>query len=177
MTPQAKKATGAKKATRPKKATTAVVPEVADDEVADVADGQVESDQTSQGGMVTADGKPLATAEVTFRGKTMTVHVPDAGQLAVIQRFTTEYSTMEDQKEVPASVAIKMERRAILVARSVLADENDRDFVEEGVLAGDFKIWDVMPVMKRALDLLQEVNAPNREQRRATEKKSRLVTE
>lgn len=128
-------------------------------------------------GMVNADGQELKTAELTFRGRTMVVCVPDEVQLAVIQRFSDQYATIAEGQSVEAKVAIRMSNRAISIVQSVLKDDDDKAWVEDGLLRKDFGIMDVLGIVEEALGLLKVANAPNRAERRAAEKKSSLVTD
>lgn len=126
-------------------------------------------------GMVTADGQKLKTEEVTFRGRTMVVCVPDEVQLAIMQRFSDQYASMADGKQVDAKVAIRMSGRAISIVQSVLADEDDKAWIEDALLRKEFEIMDALEIVEEAMQRLKIANAPNREERRAAEK-SRLVT-
>ena len=135
---------------------------------------RVEEDQPT--GMVTADGQALQTAEVTFRGRTMVVRVPNEGQLAVMKRFSAEYSAMSEGQSIDAKKAIAMSGRAIGIVQCVLADDDDMEWIADSILMDDFGIMDALPIVQEAMKQLKLVNIPNREERRAT-KKARLVTE
>jgi hypothetical protein len=128
-------------------------------------------------GMVTEDGQKLKTENVTFRGRTMTVCVPDEVQLSIMQRFSDQYAPLaQEGSQVDAKVAIRMSGRAISIVQSVLADEEDKAWIEDSLLRKDFEIMDALWIVEEAMERLKIANAPNREVRRAAKKKTRLVT-
>jgi hypothetical protein len=184
-TPKATSRTASGKS--PRSARQAEVMDQVDEETDDVAvvgelpsDPEVSPDPESevQSGMVAPDGQPLKTDTVTFRGRTMVVKIPDEVQLAIIKRFSEQYGSMaKGGQQIEASKAITMSGRAISIVQSVLADEQDKEWIEDSLLRNDFGLMDALDIVNEAMVRLKAANAPNRQERREAAKKSRLVTE
>ena len=168
------------------------VDRVSVDEVSVIADPgdeepQQDGEQPQSGsGMTTESGAALKTAEVEFQGRTIVVRVPDETQMAMMKRFTDRAEAMvrRGEERISAQEAVTISARAVSAVLSVVANQEDRDWIEDGLFAPPeervFDLEDLLPVIRAALDKLREVNAEqgNRADRRAGGKKSKahLVT-
>lgn len=128
-------------------------------------------------GLVTKDGQALQTTELTFYGRTMVVQVPDEVQIALMEKFASEYGPVKPGQITSAKQVIRMNRKTIGVIRSVLRDDDDKDWLEDGLMDHRFTLEEAAGIVQEALDLLKVVNAPNRAARREAVSQSRLVTE
>lgn len=133
------------------------------------------------GSVVTADGKALRSAEIPFLDRTIIVALPELEQLAVMRLFSNQFAAMERKakaagENLPADEMIRMSSRAISIVQSVMANHDDKTWIEDLLLDGEVKLVDVIPLIQTAMVALREVNEDNRAGRRAKGKKSHLVT-
>jgi hypothetical protein len=130
----------------------------------------------TQNSLVDAEGNPLRESVVDFHGRQIRVATPDEVQLAVIKMFADEYGDIKPGTRIELNKIISMSKQAILCVQSVMIDEDDRQWVKEQLLARRIDLQAAMVILNDAMKQLRIVNSGNRAERRAAEKKARLIT-
>lgn len=106
---------------------------------------------------------------VTFQGRVMAVKLPTGEQLAAWQRIITR---LEDAKaeDMSAAQALKLLDRAARIIDSVLVDEADIDWLEDGRIDGTVQTQEALSIVVDAVksfgDDMPGTTAPNRAARR-----------
>lgn len=148
------------------------------DEIIDGNNGNdQEQGRVEPGTIVGADGKPMVGAVVPFKDRMIPVAVPDEVQLAVIKMFSEEFGDIKEGDRVPLNKAVAMSKRAIMCVQSVMVEEEDREWIGEGLLSHRVRLDEAINILQDAMRLLRIANVPdtNRAGRRAA-KKAKLVT-
>lgn len=97
----------------------------------------------------------VATETVTFRGRTMNVVQPAAEQLVVWQLTQKRLENL-DPATATNQQAATLIGRALRVIQSVLADDADKDWVEDQILDKTLNLTGAMPIITTALTMFAE---------------------
>lgn len=134
---------------RPARAAKAATPPVVEGEI--VPRGNIPADDTPD-----VDGNP--TAVIEFEGRRMLVRRPSIEQIAMYRRIAKQMEALKDREITTAkegeSVVIIFDRAAKMI-ESVLVDADDREWVQDQLLAGR-KISDLVPILRQAIDKIGE---------------------
>lgn len=113
-------------------------------------------------------------ATITFEGRTMAVQMPTPEQLAVWSR-TAEKLTGRDFGDLSPEEGLKLYDRTQRIFGSVLADQVDRDWLEDQFLFEGLKLEKAGQIISLAVDALPRLQAQqeptNRAARRAVRRK------
>jgi hypothetical protein len=135
--------------------------------------------------LVTADGQELKTASIPFLDRAILVALPELEQLAVMRLFSDQFAALERKAKaaggnIDANVMIRMSARAISIVQSVMADDDDKSWIQDMLLSKEVRLTDVIPLINAAMVALREANnaGDNRAERRGKGKgkTSHLVT-
>lgn len=111
------------------------------------------------------------TAEVVWGGRTMIVKPPTLEQMAVIEGLPAAFDRLKSQIEAPGGevsmeTVTRLTRRAIATVRAVLADQVDKDWIDDLIMDEEFDLESLMPIFEAAMVALRGRYA-NRADRRA----------
>jgi hypothetical protein len=101
-----------------------------------------------------------STDTITFRGRELTVRLPDDGVLAVWDRTARRYADIT-QGQLDAMSRDEQGRllgRLLGVIRSVLAEEGDRDWLEDELLETDLNLAGAAQIVTLAIEHFQAKN-------------------
>lgn len=166
-TAPAKKATAAK-STPAKRATAKAAALVPPPE--EVLEGTVEGVDDQD------DGEGLRTALVPFHGRQIEVRFPTIEQLTIYKRVADRFAQLKtDDKAIDAKTAVGHFDRALRIITSIVVKPEDVAWIEDEMLDGRLTLPDAAPLIRQAMDKLQEANADagNRAARRARARRAR----
>lgn len=149
------------------------LPDPGDSDPQDTCDsGPQDADDDGDGD--DGDVPVLNNATVPFRGRDLTVRMPDIDQVTIIRRLETTFRNAAQMTNMDAEKAVKLMDRALRAVLSIMTEQDDREFIEDLILCGDAKIVDTLPILREAMAALQIVNqdAGNRATRRMAQRKS-----
>lgn len=103
---------------------------------------------------LSAAAAPPARDTITFQGRTMAVRMPNAEQIALWPRLADRLNnragdldetprdgeTPAQARERVAQAAAKLYGRVLTLVTSVLTDQDDKDWVEDQIIAGDLTL-------------------------------------
>lgn len=115
------------------------------------------------------------TAELDFHGRLVTVKMPTSEQLVMYRRLSREFQDLarNGADKIPMDQALRQLDRAIRLIQSVLADQDDKDWVEEQLLEGNLQLSDCTGLLTDAFARLrvaaeeQAATDSNRAERRS----------
>lgn len=122
------------------------------------------------------DTKPgedgLVGAFVDFKGRRIEVKAPSVEQIVVIKRLQKRFTDAAAETNLTAERAVAMMNRALTAILSIVANQDDKEFVEDLWLDAAINMEETLPLLTRAMKCLEEANAnqQNRATRRATER-------
>lgn len=114
-------------------------------------------DPTDQptGTLADATTYDVATETVTFRGRTMKAVQPEPEQLVVWQLTQKRLENLDPATATNQQVATLI-GRALRVIQSVLADDADKDWIEDQILDKTLNLTGAMPIITTALTMFAE---------------------
>jgi hypothetical protein len=89
--------------------------------------------------MTDAESTPKKLPEVTWRGRTMRLKIPNAAQLMTWSRMATEFGQIgqtPDDQEIDKARYQKALQRLGSIVFGVFEDEDDKDWLEDEILEG-----------------------------------------
>jgi hypothetical protein len=89
--------------------------------------------------MTDAESTPKKLPEVTWRGRTMRLKIPNAAQLMTWSRMATEFGRIgqtPDDEEIDKKQYQKALQRLGSIVFGVFEDEDDKDWLEDEILEG-----------------------------------------
>jgi hypothetical protein len=89
--------------------------------------------------MTDAESTPKKLPEVTWRGRTMRLKIPNAAQLMTWSRMATEFGRIgqtPDNEEIDKKQYQKALQRLGSIVFGVFEDEDDKDWLEDEILEG-----------------------------------------
>jgi hypothetical protein len=116
-----------------------------------------------------AEKAPAGPPTITFRGRVIAVKLPKSEQLAAWQRLIPRLESVE-RDNLTGEQALALLNRATKIVDSVIADEVDRDWLEDLRLDGEVELQETLPIVGDAIRALQGempgAVVPNRAARR-----------
>ena len=128
--------------------------------------------------VVVADAGPDATpapaeetATVPFKGRTILVKIPTSEQLAIYRRLSRDFQHVaaESGNDLPIDEALRHLDRAVRLVQSVLATDDDKEWIEDLILEGRATLDECTVLLREAFAALREKSEAqqNRATRRA----------
>lgn len=119
-------------------------------------DGVVVDAGAAGGPAVGGEGKlpAMPTAEVVFRGRTVTVKAPSAEQLVVLRRIGRRMADAAKLESLEAEKIVALMDRALKAISTVIADPEVVEWVEDLWLEGDLDLQETLPLVTSATKAL-----------------------
>lgn len=116
----------------------------------------VEGDIVPKENTPDVDGHP--TTAIEFEGRRMLVRRPSIEQIAMYRRTAKQMEALKDRDITTPKQGedvVRIFDRAARMIESVLVDDDDREWVQDQLMAGR-KISDLVPILRQAIDKLGE---------------------
>lgn len=107
---------------------------------------------------------------VPFHGRDLRVRLPSEEQLTMYRRVSREFVALGKSgraKNMPIEEALKYLDRAVRTVQSVLADDDDREWIEDQLMDGKLKLVECSELMQEAFRRLAEQHGTRQERRAA----------
>lgn len=137
-----------------------------------VVEGEIVPQETVPAG---DPGTGDQTAVIVFGDRHMRVRQPGIEQIAMYRRIAKQMEALGSHQITTTKEgenAVKLFDRAAKMIESVLVDEDDREWVEDQLLAGR-RISDLIPILRSAIDKIGEQAAARQATAPATRGRAR----
>lgn len=95
-----------------------------------------------------------------FQGRTMRIKPPKPEQLTIFKRTLRMIQGMAGQKNLTGEQAMVYFDKSIPIILSILADQHDKEWLEEQFLEHDLELSEAFEIVQSAIDAMTASKAP-----------------
>jgi len=107
----------------------------------------------------TTPATPVPVVTCDFRGRTMAIRIPNPERLAMFQQTLRSIKGMQGQK-LDATRAIKFYDQSTRIILSILADDDDKEWLRDQFYDGDLELAEAFGIVESAMAAMNTTKAP-----------------